>query len=93
MIESLKPRAVVAGHKRPGLPDAPSIVEETRQYIRDFDRLAASTQTANELYEQMFAIYPDRVNPAVLWTRSKRLSELILEIISPTSFPYERGIP
>ena len=27
MIESLKPRAVVAGHKRPGRPDAPTIVE------------------------------------------------------------------
>ena len=67
MIESLKPRAVIAGHKRPGRPDAPSIVEETRQYIRDFDRIAARTQTARELYDQMLAIHPDRVNPAVLW--------------------------
>ena len=67
MIESLKPRAVIAGHKRPGRPDAPSIVEETRQYIRDFDRIAARTQTARKLYDQMLAIHPDRVNPAVLW--------------------------
>ena len=71
MIESLKPRAVVAGHKRPGRPDAPTIVEETRQYIRDFDRIAANTQTANELYDQMLAIYPDRVNPAVLWNSAR----------------------
>ena len=74
MIESLKPRAVVAGHKRPGRPDAPSIVEETRQYIHDFDRLAASTETAKELYEQMFAIYPDRVNPAVLWNSARAVN-------------------
>src|SRR5216684_2679821 len=67
MIQSLKPRAVVAGHKRPGLPDAPTIIGETKQYIRDFDRIAATTQTANELYDQMLAIYPDRVNPGVLW--------------------------
>ena len=71
MIESLKPRAVIAGHKRPGRPDAPSIVEETRQYIRDFDRIAARTQTAKELYDQMLAIYPDRVNPAVLWNSAR----------------------
>ena len=67
MIESLKPRAVVAGHKRPGRSDAPGIIGETKQYIRDFDRIAATTQTANELYDQMLAIYPDRVNPGVLW--------------------------
>ena len=71
MIESLKPRAVVAGHKRPGRPDAPSIVEETRQYIRDFDRIAAGTQTARELYDQMLTIHPDRVNPAVLWNSAR----------------------
>jgi glyoxylase-like metal-dependent hydrolase (beta-lactamase superfamily II) len=75
MIESLKPRAVVAGHKRPGRPDAPTIVEETRQYIRDFDRIAANTQTANELYDQMLAIYPDRVNPAVLWNSARAVKD------------------
>ena len=37
-IESLNPRAVVASHKRPENDDNPRIIEETRQYIRDFDR-------------------------------------------------------
>jgi len=73
MIESLKPRAVIAGHKRPGRPDAPGIVEETRQYIRDFDRIAARTQTAKELYDQMLAIYPDRVNAPVLWNSARAI--------------------
>ena len=66
-VESLNPVAVVAGHKRPGAPDTPNSIEETRKYIRDFGRIAANTQTASELYEQMLAIYPDRVNPSVLW--------------------------
>jgi glyoxylase-like metal-dependent hydrolase (beta-lactamase superfamily II) len=71
MIGSLKPRAVVAGHKRPGRPDAPDIIGETKQYIRDFDTIAATTRTAKELYDQMVAIYPGRVNPAVLWNSAR----------------------
>ncbi len=66
-IESLRPAAVIAGHKRPGNDDSPKIIEETRQYIRDFDRLAQTTNTALELYEQVLALYPDRVNPGALW--------------------------
>src|SRR6185295_7486280 len=50
-IEALKPRAVVAGHKKPENDDSPRIIEETRQYIRDFDRLAERTTTARELYD------------------------------------------
>ena len=41
-IESLNPRAVVASHKRPTNDDNPRDIEETRQYIRDFDRLVES---------------------------------------------------
>jgi glyoxylase-like metal-dependent hydrolase (beta-lactamase superfamily II) len=67
-IEALGPQAVIAGHKRAGRRDDPRIIEETRQYIREFDRMAESTGTARELYEQVLAAYPDRVNPAVVWT-------------------------
>jgi glyoxylase-like metal-dependent hydrolase (beta-lactamase superfamily II) len=67
MIERLKPSVVVAGHKRPARADSPAIIEETRQYIRDFDRIAASSQTAEEVYSRMLALYSDRVNSAVLW--------------------------
>jgi hypothetical protein len=66
-IESLNPRAVIAGHKRPGTDDDPRIIEQTRQYIRDFDRLAESSKTARELYDQMLNLYPDRGNPHILW--------------------------
>jgi glyoxylase-like metal-dependent hydrolase (beta-lactamase superfamily II) len=67
-IEALKPRAVVASHKRPENDDHSKIIEETRQYIRDFDRLVKSTNTAQELYDKMLALYPNRVNPGwALW--------------------------
>ena len=66
-IESLKPVAAIAGHKRPGAPDTPDNIEATRKYIRDFDRIASQTKTALELYNKMLTIYPERVNPAVLW--------------------------
>jgi len=70
-IESLKPLAVVAGHKRTGAADTPNIIDETRKYIRDFDRTAANTQTAVELYHQMLVLYPERLNPAVLWNSAR----------------------
>jgi len=66
-IESLKPRAVVAGHKKPEKKDSPRIIDETRQYIRDFDRLAEMTTTAKELYDKMLQLYPNRANPGALW--------------------------
>jgi glyoxylase-like metal-dependent hydrolase (beta-lactamase superfamily II) len=71
-IESLKPRAVVASHKRPENEDNPRIIGETRQYIRDFDRLAQTTNTAQELYERMLKLYPNRVNPGwALWSSAR----------------------
>jgi glyoxylase-like metal-dependent hydrolase (beta-lactamase superfamily II) len=71
-IEALKPRAVVASHKRPENADDPKIVEETRQYIRDFDRLVEATSTAQELYDAMMQLYPNRVNPGWALWRSVR---------------------
>src|SRR5580698_10037683 len=71
-IESLHPRAVVASHKRPDSDDNPRIIEETRQYIRDFDRLAETTRTAQELYDKMLELYPNRVNPGwALWSSAR----------------------
>ena len=66
-IEALKPRAVIAGHKKAEREDNPRIIEETRQYIRDFERLAEATTTARELYEKMLELYPNRANPGSLW--------------------------
>jgi glyoxylase-like metal-dependent hydrolase (beta-lactamase superfamily II) len=72
-IESLNPRAVIAGHKRPGNDDSPKIIEKTRQYIRDFDRVAGTTTTARDLYDKMLELYPDRVNPGALWSSARAI--------------------
>ena len=66
-LEALNPKAVIAGHKPPENDDDPRIIAETRQYLRDFNRLNAATTTARELYGAMLEIYPDRVNPGSLW--------------------------
>jgi hypothetical protein len=42
------------------------MARETRQYLRDFNRLNTATTTARELYDAMLEIYPDRVNPGSL---------------------------
>jgi glyoxylase-like metal-dependent hydrolase (beta-lactamase superfamily II) len=71
-IESLNPRAVVASHKRPENADDPRIIDETRQYIRDFDRLVETTTSAQDLYDKVLELYPKRVNPGwALWSSAR----------------------
>jgi len=67
MLMELHPKWVVAGHKKPALPDDPGILLATRQYLKDFDRLNAATSTTLELYTRMLELYPDRANPGSLW--------------------------
>jgi glyoxylase-like metal-dependent hydrolase (beta-lactamase superfamily II) len=67
IIESLHPRAVIAGHKRAHRPDSPAILAETRSYIEDFERVAGTTSTTLELYHGMLALHPDRINRGALW--------------------------
>ena len=66
-LQALEPEAVIAGHKVPENDDNPRIIAETRQYLRDFNRLNATTRTANDLYYAMLEVYPYRVNPGSLW--------------------------
>jgi glyoxylase-like metal-dependent hydrolase (beta-lactamase superfamily II) len=66
-LEALKPLAVIAGHKIPENADDPRIIGETRQYIRDFNRLDEATATARQLYDAMLELHPDRANPGSLW--------------------------
>jgi len=66
-LEALKPKAIIAGHKVPENDDDPRIIAETRQYLRDFNRLNSATTTARQLYDAMLEIYPDRINPGSLW--------------------------
>ncbi len=75
-IESLQPRAVIAGHQRAGRHDGPEIIQETRQYIRDFERIFDTTDTARELYHQVLSLHPDRINPGALWLSAVALRPL-----------------
>lgn len=70
-LEALNPRAVIAGHKIPENTDDPRIIAETRQYLRDFNRLDEATTTVRELYDAMLELYPDRANPGSLWGGAK----------------------
>jgi glyoxylase-like metal-dependent hydrolase (beta-lactamase superfamily II) len=67
-VAGLRPRAVVAGHKNKNLPDDPAVLGETRQYLQDVIRLLDAKPTAREFYDQMTELYPDRLNPGVVWS-------------------------
>ncbi|MFF8726304.1 MBL fold metallo-hydrolase [Streptomyces sp. NPDC015171] len=66
-IAALNPRAVVAGHKRPGRPDDPATIAETRRYLHDFEAVAERTTTPADLYRGMLELHPGRVNQGALW--------------------------
>jgi len=70
-IAALNPRVVIAGHKRPGNSDGPHVLEETRQYIRDFDRVIETTKTARELFDKMLELHPHRMNVTTLWASAR----------------------
>ena len=72
-IAELGPRAVVAGHKNKNRPDDPAILDETRQYLQDVIRLLDDKPAAREFYDQLTALYPDRLNPGVVWLGARAL--------------------
>jgi glyoxylase-like metal-dependent hydrolase (beta-lactamase superfamily II) len=70
-IESLHPKAVVAGHGVLDPDSSPRHIGETRGYIQDFNACLATTSTPLELYERMLSLHPNRVNPGSLWASAK----------------------
>ena len=70
-IESLHPKAVVAGHGVLDPDSSPRHIDETRRYLHDFVASLARTSTAKELYQAMLALHPNRVNPGSLWAAAK----------------------
>jgi len=68
-MAALKPRIVVAGHKNmKNDDDGARVIAQTRQYILDFEEVAARTTTAKELYDGMLARYPEWLNRGALWS-------------------------
>jgi len=58
-LAALNPVVVVAGHKKTGVPDSPSAIQDTKRYLLDFDRLRQTSASDEELFKQMTALYPD----------------------------------
>jgi glyoxylase-like metal-dependent hydrolase (beta-lactamase superfamily II) len=57
-LAALNPAMVVAGHKKPGAPDSPSTIQDTKRYLQDFDRVKKTAKSDQELFDQMTELYP-----------------------------------
>jgi glyoxylase-like metal-dependent hydrolase (beta-lactamase superfamily II) len=57
-LAALNPEIVVAGHKKPGAPDSPSAIQDTKRYLQDFDRVQKTATSDKELFDQMTELYP-----------------------------------
>ena len=66
-VAALRPRAVVAGHKNKDLPDDPAIIDQTRDYLHDAQRLLAGKPSPREFFDHMIRLYPDRLNVSPVW--------------------------
>ena len=66
-VAALQPRAVVAGHKNKDLPDDPAIIAQTRDYLVNARRLLTTSPSPREYFDQMVALYPDRLNVGPVW--------------------------
>lgn len=66
-IAALRPATVVSGHKRVAAPDTPDTIERSRQYLRDFTRIAEGEETVESIVAAMLELHGDRDNPWVLW--------------------------
>jgi glyoxylase-like metal-dependent hydrolase (beta-lactamase superfamily II) len=66
-VAALQPSAVVAGHKNKDLPDDPAILAETRDYLLNARRLLSEKPSPREYFDEMIALYPDRLNVGPVW--------------------------
>ncbi|MFE5034340.1 MBL fold metallo-hydrolase [Streptomyces sp. NPDC056683] len=61
-LAALNPNTVVAGHKKPGAPDGPEIIDATKRYLVDFGRAQQEASSDREIYDTMTELYPDWVS-------------------------------
>ena len=68
-VERLHPKTKIAGHSDPDAPDndGPRLLEQTRQYIQDFDESVAECGSGDEVVARMTERYPTLGNPYTLW--------------------------
>jgi len=67
LVESLQPKVVVAGHRRPDGDDhaVDAMIAQTRSYIQDFAAAFETAESVEELVGTMMAKYPNHGNE---WT-------------------------
>jgi glyoxylase-like metal-dependent hydrolase (beta-lactamase superfamily II) len=70
-VKALEPARVVAGHKHPDRDDDPRNIDESIQYLTDFNEAELASTTSLDLYETMLKLQPDRANPGALWGAAK----------------------
>jgi glyoxylase-like metal-dependent hydrolase (beta-lactamase superfamily II) len=60
---------IIAGHRHPQAmdDDARRQIEESRQYIADFEAALARSSSPVDLIDRMMSIHGDRANPYTLW--------------------------
>ncbi|MFD7873329.1 MBL fold metallo-hydrolase [Streptomyces sp. NPDC059766] len=73
VVTALRPSSIVAGHKNRELPDDPVILEQTRGYLLDAQRLLAAGPSRREFFDRMLRLYPDRLNPGPVWNSALAL--------------------
>lgn len=61
-LAALGATRVVAGHKKPGLPDDTSAIDYTRRYLQVFEQAVASSKTSAELRAKIAAAFPNTID-------------------------------
>jgi glyoxylase-like metal-dependent hydrolase (beta-lactamase superfamily II) len=74
-VEALGASTVIAGHRHPDAPDdlASRQVEESRQYLADFEEALTASATPQDLIATITEKYPDLGNPYTLWVAAFNL--------------------
>lgn len=74
-IAALNPRWVVGGHSDPDKGHDPKAIQETKEYLENFERLSEETSTAVELYNRVLELYPGRLNPGSAWAGAVQVKD------------------
>jgi glyoxylase-like metal-dependent hydrolase (beta-lactamase superfamily II) len=61
-LASLGATTVVAGHKKPGLPDDASAIAYTKKYLEVFEKSVAGSKTSAQLAAAMRAAFPQTID-------------------------------
>jgi glyoxylase-like metal-dependent hydrolase (beta-lactamase superfamily II) len=61
-LASLGATRVVAGHKKPGLPDDPSTIAYTRRYLQVFEQSVRSSHNSAQLRASIQAAFPNTID-------------------------------